>query len=154
MPNDDDLDLIQLRAIAEEATPEALAGVSIRAGRQTITTKFGEIVAETWVYPRQDIADRFHAAFEPPTVLALLDRLDWIEQECGTAEENVELLTERLEAAEAALGRVRAFLHEPVMSDWARRYWSGRHDSHQPMMAVTLEDYRDRALSALDGSET
>lgn len=110
MPSDD-LDLTELRAVAERLSPHWQS--ARRSGKS--------LMAE-----RALAGDHFN----PDVVLALIDRV---------------------EQAEAAVERVRALLSEPVMSDWARRYWSGRHDSHQPMMAVTLEDYRDRTLAALDG---
>jgi hypothetical protein len=69
----------------------------------------------------------------------------------GTHDDACVALARRDAEVERRIARIEAVLAEPVMSEWALRYW--RDAATRPKVAVTLEDYRDRIRAALLTSE-
>jgi len=115
--------LDQLRQIAENATPGPWIqkGVKVFGPREPwdLGTGPARIMAAQmpWMRERMEANAAHAAAFDPPTVLALLDRIKYLEEQARRNYQDWQAAYARAEAADAVVQRVQDAIRDAPTSD-------------------------------------
>lgn len=113
--------LDQLRQVAERATQTDWHPVLVGFPGREVWLVDSELsfICSTQVGDERGERDSLHiATFDPTTVLALLDRIKYLEGQTRRNYQDWQIAYGRAEAAEAAVQRVRAKHSESVLYEW------------------------------------